>query len=302
MNYTEDQYFCRVCYTECVTGVYSCSADHPTCGQCYTEMKKVGNVSCPSCRRDLTFNEELSNVISEMLVPCKNKANFCDAKVFPGSTTHLSECEYSMIDCPWCDKKTTIRDLATHAEFACDVKFQAFSCSSNITFIKSQANVIITSAIDPKLSIFVRKTDKESLFLCVRSGYRMDQNCVITLDDRKVELHTNTPEDFSEGVEEEAVDIDAKQITLSNVESPYAVKSRHLFVDTDGIIRRGVIIRRGYRFNTATITDGDVTEAIDLSENRIFGLDYNNGRTTEEEAEYVLTLNDDERAEYAMSM
>lgn len=124
MQYEESDYTCSVCYELILDTIICCSNYHPLCSDCSQKLNEPDTFTCPTCRvvGPRTINYILMNLLNITNVKCSN--NGCD---FNGSIKHRKEhrivCKYAIIQCPFCDKDTTLFDIIEHAKTNCLRKF-----------------------------------------------------------------------------------------------------------------------------------------------------------------------------------
>lgn len=171
--YNADCYKCCICYDNIIGHIFSCEHNHSTCQSCHISMSAANNVKCPVCRTSVRGrNHILEKIMLKYIAGCENKR--CLYKNYAGAIReHMKQCDYSTIKCIWCDKKVTPRDIGTHAEFDCEMKFSQVSCSDKIDFIKSDSSAknIVIDSLSTGLSLYIEKTDNEYNFVCIQTNH-----------------------------------------------------------------------------------------------------------------------------------
>jgi hypothetical protein len=121
-TYDLNSYKCCVCFESIIGAVISCDNGHPMCRECTIGVAKSGDNRCPVCRSTIKGrNYLLENVLAGFTEQCPFSKNGCKHMTYPEDMKeHISICQYTDINCPWCKENTTSFDLKTHTEFKCN--------------------------------------------------------------------------------------------------------------------------------------------------------------------------------------
>ena len=130
-----NDYFCPICKSFLnPDDSIQTSCLHIFCKSCIIQLRQnsFSSCRCPICRnitsesgqKDLKDSNLFAyNALSSVIIKCKNEE--CNNN-FPLNNleSHLKECEYETIDCPYCDEKVIKRiNLHTHMSDNTDTHF-----------------------------------------------------------------------------------------------------------------------------------------------------------------------------------
>lgn len=111
---------CPVCFDLSFEEGKECSNGHFICGGCFSELKGSG---CPVCRcSGFHTNHFTRNFLSEsgFMFPCKNFDLGCSGLLTISEYEHhKNECDYGLIDCPFCSKTNMSFSTAVKHIFRC---------------------------------------------------------------------------------------------------------------------------------------------------------------------------------------